>query len=67
MNWLRREPCPQLLMARRKKKCCKNDVERGAERDATNMSCITTLLKQGKDLFREVPILWKISLSSANS
>jgi transposase len=54
-------------MVRRRKITGGSRSERGAEREAINMSCITTLLKQGKDLFREVPILWKISMESANS
>jgi len=54
-------------MVRRRKITGGSRSERGAEREAINMSCITTLLKQGKDLFREVPILWKISTNSANS
>jgi transposase len=54
-------------MVRRRKITGGSRSERGAEREAINMSCITTLLKQGKDLFREVPILWNISTASANS
>ena len=54
-------------MVRRRKITGGSRSERGAEREAINMSCITTLLKQGKDLFREVPILWKISMASDNS
>jgi len=54
-------------MVRRRKITGGSRSERGAEREAINMSCITTLLKQGKDLFREVPILWKISTASAHS
>jgi len=54
-------------MVRRRKITGGSRSQRGAEREAINMSCITTLLKQGKDLFREVPILWKISIASANS
>lgn len=54
-------------MVRRRKVTGGSRSERGAEREAINMSCITTLLKQGKDLFREIPILWKISIASANS
>lgn len=53
-------------MVRRRKITGGSRSERGAEREAINMSCITTLLKQGKDLFREVPILWEISTASAN-
>jgi len=54
-------------MVRRRKITGGSRSERGAEREAVNMSCITTLLKQGKDLFQEVPILWKVSMASANS
>lgn len=54
-------------MVRRRKITGGSRSKRGAEREAINMSCITTLLKQGKDLFREVPILWKISMASVNS
>ena len=54
-------------MVRRRKITGGSRSERGAEREAINMSCITTLLKQGKDLFREVPILWRIATASANS
>jgi len=54
-------------MVRRRKITGGSRSERGAQREAINMSCITTLLKQGKDLFREIPILWKISMASANS
>lgn len=54
-------------MVRRRKITGGSRSGRGAEREAINMSCITTLLKQDKDLFREVPILWKISMALANS
>jgi hypothetical protein len=54
-------------MVRRRKITGGSRSERGAEREAINMSCITSLLKQGKDLFREVPILWKMSMASADS
>lgn len=54
-------------MVRRRKITGGSRSERGAKREAINMSCITTLLKQGKDLFREVPILWNTSMASANS
>lgn len=54
-------------MVRRRKITGGSRSERGAEREAINMSCITTLLKQGKDLFQEIPILWKISVAPANS
>lgn len=54
-------------MVRRRKITGGSRSKRGAEREAINMSCVTTLLKQGKDLFREVPILWKISMASAHS
>ena len=54
-------------MVRRRKITGGSRSERGAEREAINMSCITTLLKQGKDLFQEVPILWRAAMASANS
>lgn len=54
-------------MVRRRKITGGSRSVRGAEREAINMSCIQTLLKQGKNLFLEVPILWKISMVSANS
>lgn len=54
-------------MVRRRKITGGSRSERGAQREAINMSCITTLLKQGRDLFHEVPILWSIPMISANS
>ena len=54
-------------MVRRRKITGGSRSERGAEREAINMSCITTLLKQGKDLFQEVPFLWQIAMTSAGS
>jgi transposase len=54
-------------MVRRRKITGGSRSERGAEREAINMSCIQTLLKQGKNLFQEVPILWKLSMKPADS
>jgi len=53
-------------MVRRRKITGGSRSERGAEREAINMSCITTLLKQGKDLFTEIPIMFSLA-TSANS
>jgi len=53
-------------MVRRRKITGGSRSERGAEREAINMSCITTLLKQGKDIFQEVPLLWQAAMASAN-
>jgi hypothetical protein len=33
--------------------------KRGAEREAINMSCIHTIIKQGKSLFEEISKIWK--------
>lgn len=54
-------------IVRRRKITGGSRSERGSEREAINMSCITTLLKQGKDLFEEVPMLWQTAMVSANS
>jgi transposase len=54
-------------MVRRRKISGGSRSKKGALREAINMSCITTLLKQGKSLFTEVPILWHLSMASANS
>lgn len=54
-------------MVRRRKITGGSRSERGAEREAINMSCMTTLMKQSKDLFQEIPILWKLSMAPANS
>lgn len=53
-------------MVRRRKITGGSRSERGAEREAINMSCITTLLKQGKDLFTEIPRMFAL-VASANS
>lgn len=53
-------------MVRRRKITGGSRSERGAEREAINMSCITTLLKQGKDLFTEIPKMFSL-VASANS
>lgn len=53
-------------MVRRRKITGGSRSKRGAEREAINMSCITTLLKQGKDLFTEIPKMFAL-VSSANS
>lgn len=54
-------------MVRRRKITGGSRSEKGAEREAINMSCITTLLKQGKDIFEEVPLLWRTAMPSADS
>lgn len=53
-------------MVRRRKITGGSRSEKGAEREAVNMTCITTLLKQGKDIFQEVPLLWQTAMVSAN-
>ncbi len=53
-------------MVRRRKITGGSRSERGAEREAINMSCITTLLKQGKDLFTEIPRMFAL-VASADS
>lgn len=53
-------------MVRRRKITGGSRSECGAEREAINMSCITTLLKQGKDLFTEIPKMFAL-VASANS
>lgn len=53
-------------MVRRRKITGGSRSERGAEREAINMSCITTLLKQGKDMFIEIPRMFTL-VASANS
>lgn len=52
-------------MVRRRKITGGSRSERGAEREAINMSCITTLLKQGKDMFIEIPRMFSL-VASAN-
>ena len=51
-------------MVRRRKITGGSRSKRGAEREAINMSCITTLLKQGKDLFVEMPRMFALPLSA---
>lgn len=53
-------------MVRRRKITGGSRSKRGAEREAINMSCITTLLKQGKDLFTEIPKMFAL-VASADS
>jgi hypothetical protein len=53
-------------MVRRRKITGGSRSARGAEREAINMSCITTLLKQGKNLFTEIPRMFAMT-ASANS
>lgn len=53
-------------MVRRRKITGGSRSKRGAQREAINMSCITTLLKQGKDLFTEIPRMFAL-VASANS
>lgn len=53
-------------MVRRRKITGGSRSERGAEREAVNMSCMTTLLRQGKDLFTEIPKMFAL-VASANS
>jgi hypothetical protein len=36
--------------------------KRGAEREAINMSVVTTLLKQGKSIFDEIPLIFQASI-----
>lgn len=46
----------------RRKVCGGSRSERGAEREAINMSCVMTILRQGKSLFEEIPRMFAAGL-----
>ncbi len=43
----------------KRKVCGGSRSQRGAERESINQSCLATLLKQGKSLFTEIPLIFE--------
>lgn len=43
----------------KRKVCGGSRSERGAERESINQSCLATLLKQGKSIFAEIPLVFQ--------